>query len=113
MIKFPPSIWLLLFVSIAHSFENDDISSVLDFSTNNGKRYLNILTLDHQDPNVGSAMKQFIFLAKLKGSIYIRNSKLVDQNLDIESMKFHQDSLVILASGSDTKNWEIYVKMIT
>ena len=113
MIKLSLSIWFLFFVSIAHSFNNDDISSVLDFSTNNGKRYLNILTLDHQDPNVGTAMKQFTFLATLKGSIYIRNSKIVDQNLDIESMKFHQDSLVILASGSDTQNWEIYVEMMT
>ena len=34
-------------------------------------------------------------------------------NVDIESMKFDQDSLLILASASDIKHWEVYLKMMT
>ena len=109
-------IFLLFFafhISLGYELTNAEISSVLQLAKNNGKRYLNIVKLDNQDLNVKDTKERFQFMAKEMGSIYIRNAKLIDNIVDIESMKFDQDSLLILASASNMKYWEDYLKMMT
>ena len=109
------SILLILFalhISVAYELTNSDILSVLQFSKNNGKRYLNIVNIDDHDLSVKDTTQKFQFMAKEIGSIYVRNAKLIDSNADIESMKFDQDSLLILASASSMNYWPSYLNMM-
>ena len=109
-----PLIALILFeISVTYALTNNEISSVLEFSKNNGKRYLNVVNLDDQDLNIRNANERLKFMANGMNSIYVRNALLIDKNVDIESTKFDQDSLLILASGTNSKYWESYLKMMT
>ena len=104
---------LLLFPTTAHCLKNTEVSSILKFCKNNGKRHLNILTLDEQDPNVQVALEEFSFKAKLENTMYTRNAKQKDENVVSTLIKFHQDSLVILTSATDTTHWTKYLEMMT
>ena len=106
-------IFLAFDISLACELTNIEISSVLQLAKNNGKRYLNIVNIDGQDLNVKNTKKRFQFIANEMGSLYVRNAKLIDNIVDIESMKFDQDSLLILASASNIKYWNDYLKMMT
>ena len=113
MIRSPILLLLLFQISVAYTLTNNEISSVLEFSKNNGKRYLNVVNLDDQDLNIKHANERLKFMANEMNSIYVRNALLIDNNVNIESTKFDQDSLLILASGTDSKYWETYLKMMT
>ena len=106
-------IFLAFDISLACELTNIEISSILQLAKNNGKRYLNIVNIDGQDLNVKNTKKRFQFIANEMGSLYVRNAKLIDNIVDIESMKFDQDSLLILASASNIKYWNDYLKMMT
>ena len=96
-----------------NGLNSDDVLSVLEFCKNNGKRHLNVLTLDKQDLNVQITAKDLSFMAKSKDGIYTRNVKPIDDRIDLQLMNFYQDSLVILASATDTTYWNKYVEMMT
>ena len=46
--------------------------SILEFCENNGKRHLNIFTLDGQDPDVQIAKEDIFHIAKEKNNLYTR-----------------------------------------
>ena len=52
MISSPFFMILLFMISAAYALTNTEISSVLEFSKNNGKRYLNVVNLDDQDLDI-------------------------------------------------------------
>ena len=106
-------LYLVLCTSKVHSINPNDMLSILEFCENNGKRHLNIFTLDGQDPDVYMAKEDIFHLAKEKNSLYTRNVILMDEEPTSELLKFHQDSLMILASSYDSTNWEEYVQMMT
>ena len=106
-------LYLALFRCMVYSLHSDDMLSILEFCENNGKRHLNIFTLDGQDPDVQIAKEDLTHVAKEKNSLYTRNVKLMEEDSKLELLEFHQDSLMILASSFDTNNWERYVQMMT
>ena len=59
--------------------------SILEFCENNGKRHLNIFTLDGQDPDVQIAKEDIFHIAKEKNSLYTRNVIFMDQTPKLES----------------------------
>ena len=93
-------------------------SSIVKFCKRNGKRYLNLFTIDEQDPNITKAVADFMFASKKEKSIYTR--KVMDINFEdmrldsgSESLNFYRDSLIILASTTDTSNWKQYLEAMT
>ena len=113
MVSSLPLLLLLFQTSVAYALTNNEISSVLEFCKDNGKRYLNVVNLDEEDPNIRNANERLKFMANEINLIYVRNGLLIDNNVNIESMKFDQDSLLILASATNSKYWQSYLKMMT
>ena len=104
-------IYLALCTCNVHSIQTNDMLSILEFCENNGKRHLNIFTLDGQDPDVQIAKEDIFHIAKEKNNLYTRHIKSTEEY--VKSFQFHQDSMVILASSFDSSNWGKYVQMMT
>ena len=104
-------IYLALCTCNVHSIQPNDMLSILEFCENNGKRHLNIFTLDGQDPDVQIAKEDIFHIAKEKNNLYTRHIKSTEEY--VKSFQFHQDSMVILASSFDSSNWGKYVQMMT
>ena len=62
-------VYLALCTCNVHSIQPNDMLSILEFCENNGKRHLNIFTLDGQDPDVQIAKEDLTHVANWRGSL--------------------------------------------
>ena len=102
---------LLQLPAMIDSFETNEASDILHLCERNGKRNVNFFTLDQRDPYVQVALQHFMNVAKRRSHVYSR--KVVDPDFILNSVNFHKDSLIVLASSANASNWQTYLEIMT
>ena len=102
-------------IALAELNAKPKIDEILNFLSNNGNRHLLLVTLD-DDKRINSFQNRLLEVTKKK-DIFSRKIKAVDSNSGpvpsiMEKLDFFKDSLLILASSEDTKNWNLYFELL-
>ena len=102
-------------VALAELNSKPKIDEILNFLSKNGNKHLYIVTLE-DDRKIINFQNQLLEKTKKK-DIFSRKIKSVDSKNGpvpsiIEKLDFYKDSLLILASSEDTKNWNLYFELL-
>ena len=102
-------------VALAELNSKPKIDEILNFLSRNGNKHLLIVTFD-DDRKIINFQNQLLEITKQK-DIFSRKIRAVDSNNGpvssiIEKLDFYKDSLLILASSEDSKNWDLYFELL-
>ena len=102
-------------IALAELNAKAKIDEILNFLFKNGNKHLLIVTLDDDRKVIN--FQNRLFEATKKKNIFSKKIKAVDSNNGpvpsiMEKLDFYKDSLLVLASSEDTKNWDSYFELL-